>query len=296
MKMKRTLLIGLLLILLCSWEAHAQGQFRKPLKSTNQSILGFSNYNIGLKLGCPWSYMPKSSLHKTAYDGHFGYLIGITGERNLGKWSVALEATLAQKGTKMHNERPYQISLSQNGILRTQYEVAYNVVTVRIPVTYYFKGIIKDDWIVPYVFAGPEVDIPMGFNLNLWPFGINSPATAITRQYDGPEGTDPVILDHDPNSDDPYTLKTTFSPGINVSVAAGIGLMTKIRFENSAILFKLDAAYNRGIWNLAVPTKEGWKWLFEKQENSIFAHDVEVNFSVVFPIKKILRDACYNFR
>ena len=285
MNMKRTLLIGLLLTLLCCWEVRAQGQFRKPLKSTNQSILGFSNYNIGLKVGCPWSYMSKSSLHKTAYDGHFGYLIGITGERNLGKWSVALETTFAQKGTKMHNEQPYQISLSQNGILKTQYEVAYNVVTVRIPVTYYFKGIIKDDWIVPYVFTGPEVDIPMGFNLNLWPFKMEKPIMATTQWHDGPNGDNPL-----PERTEP------FNPSLNVSIAAGIGLMTKVRFENSAILFKIDAAYNRGIWNLAVPTKEGWKWLFEKQENSIFAHDVEVNFSVVFPIKKILRDACYNFR
>lgn len=282
--MKRTLLIGLLLTLLCSG-AYAQRQFRKPLKSTNQSILGFSNYNVGLKLGCPWSYMSKTDLKETTYNGNFGYLIGITGERNFGKLSVALEATFAQKGTKMHNEKPYQISLTQDGILKTQYEVAYNVATVRIPISYYFKGAVKDDKVVPYVFVGPEADIPLGFNLDVLSFSLNREVKAITRRFDGPIGEDPLPVKEE-----------DFNPGINVSIVAGVGLMTKVRFENSAVILKFDVAYNRGLMNLAQPTKDAWKWPFEKQDPRIFANDVEANFSIVFPIKKILHDACYNFR
>ena len=281
--MKRTLLIGLLLTLLCSG-AYAQRQFRKPLKSTNQSMLGFSNYNIGLKLGCPWSFMTKNDLKETTKDGNFGYLIGITGERNLGKLSIALESTFAQKGNRMHNERQYQISLSQLGILKTQYEVAYNVVTVRVPVTYYFKGMIRGDIIVPYVFAGPEVDIPLGFNFDLFNFKMNQ-VEAVTQQFDGPKGDHPLT-----------PIKEAFEPGLNVSMVAGLGLMTRIRFENSAIFLKFDAAYNHGLMNLAVPTEEAWKWPFEHQEKRIFAHDVEVSLTMVYPIKKILHDACYNFR
>lgn len=283
--MKRTILIGLLLSLLCCGVVYAQDQYRKPLKSTNhQSILGFSNYNIGLKFGCPWSYMTKSDLKETVSDGNFGYLVGIVGERNLGKWSVALESTFAQKGAKMHNTKPYQISLSQYGTLRTEYEVAYNVVTARIPVTYYFKGTVKEDKIVPYIFAGPEVDVPLGFNFDLLAFKMND-VKAVIRRFDGPNGDDPLP-----------EIPEDFQPGINVSMVAGAGVMSKIRFENSAIIFKLDIAYNRGLMNLGVPTAEAWKWPFEQQERQIFAHDVEVNFSIVYPIKKILHDACYNFK
>lgn len=273
--MKHTLLIGLLLMALCCSGAYAQRQFRKPLKSTSQSMLGFSNYNVGLKLGCPWSFMTKSDLHETVYDGNFGYLIGITGERNLGKLSIGLESTLAQKGTKMHNERKYQHSLSEAlYTLKTQYEVAYNVLTVRIPVTYYFKGMVRDDKIVPYVFAGPEVDIPLGFNFDLFKLSKDTVAATI-QQFDGPTGENPLPL-----------KKEAFKSGLNVGLVAGLGFMTKIRFENSAIILKFDAAYNQGLFNLAVPTKE----------ERIFANDVEVNFSIVYPIKKILHDACYNFR
>lgn len=283
--MKHTLLIGLLLMALCCSEAYAQRQFRKPLKSTSQSMLGFSNYNIGLKLGCPWSFITKNDLHETVYDGNFGYLIGILGERNLGKLSIALESTLAQKGTKMHNERGYQISLSQDGTLKTQYQVAYNVLTVRVPITYYFKGTFREDKIVPYIFAGPEADIPLGFNFDLFSFKMNNKVESITQQFDGPNGNEPLT-----------PIKKLFKPNFNVSMVAGLGLMTRIRFENSAIFFKFDAAYNQGVLNLAVPTKESLNWIFETQEKRAFAHNVEVNFSIVYPIKKILHDACYNFR
>jgi hypothetical protein len=285
--MKQVFFIGFLLTMLCCYEAHAQRQFRKPLKSTSQSILGLSNYNIGVKLGCPWSYMQKSDWgNEIKYDGIFGYLIGISAERYLGKWSVALEGTFAQKGNKIHHETPYQISLHENGILKTQFDVAYNVATIRIPVTYYFKGLIRDDKIVPYLFAGPEIDIPLGFNLDLWNLHYDSEVTAFYREYDGPNGDHPLTP-----QETPFNYN-----GINASFVAGMGLMTKVRLESSAIFFKLDAAYNRGLLNLAVPTKEAWKWPFEKQEKRIFAHDVEVNFTIVFPIKKKLRDACYGFR
>ena len=285
MTIKTKLILLLTLIMLAGTKSYAQGQYRKPLKSTNQSILGFSNYNIGLKLGCPWSYMSKSDLKETAYDGHFGYLAGITGERNLGKWSVALEATFAQKGTKMHNKKPYQISIEQEGILKTEYEVAYNMATVRVPVTYYFKGTVKDDKVVPYAFGGPEFDIPLGFNLDLLSFSMNREVKAITKRFDGPTGENPLPI-----------KEVDFNPGINIGMVVGMGLMTKVRFENSAVIFKFDVAYNRGLMNLSAPTKEAWKWPFEKQDIRTFAHDVEASFSIVFPFKKILHDACYNFR
>lgn len=275
--MKKSLIICFILIALASAKGYAQGQYNKPLKSSNHSILGFSNYNIGIKLGCPWSYMQKIGLKETSYDGNFGYMIGIMAERNLGKLSVALESTFAQKGTKMHNTKPYQISLTSDGILRTEYSNAYNVVTIRIPVTYYFKGLVKDDKIVPYLFAGPEVDIPLGFNFDLWSFKTNN-VVAVTKRFDGPIGENPLP-----------EKREGFNPGINISIAAGVGFMTKVRFENSAIIFKFDAAYNYGIRNLS---SEGAKW---SQTEGIHAHDVEVSFSIVYPIKKILRDACAYF-
>ena len=150
--------------------------------------------------------------------------------------------------------------------MKTQYQVAYNVATVRVPVTYYFKGMIKDDVVVPYIFLGPEVDIPLGFNFDLWSFKTESPVMATTQRFDGPTGDNPL-----PKKTEP------FDPGINLSAAAGIGFMTKVRFENSAIILKLDAAFNYGIMNLA---SEGSRW---SQTEGIHAHDAEINLSITIP-------------
>lgn len=285
--MKKSLIICVILILWAGMEGFAQKQFRKPLKSSSQSIAGFSDYNVGLKLGCPWSYMPKSDLNEVTYDGHIGYLIGVTGERNFGKLSVGAELSFAQKGTKMHNEKEYQIALDSTGLLRTYYSTAYNVASLRIPVTYYFKGLIKNDVVVPYIFAGPEIDIALPFNINLSSFSIDTTIWAVTEKFDGPSGENPFS-----------TNKDAFVPPlINVSAVAGLGVMTKIRIENTAIIIKFDAAVNCGLLNLAAtPTTDGWKWPFQEQEKKIFSHDAEVNLTIVYPIKKILRDACYSFR
>ena len=282
--MKTKLIILLSILFMASVNCHAQGQYRKPLRTSSQTKLGFSNYNIGLKLGCPWSYMTKSDLQKTSIDGHFGYLAGLLVERNLGKWSVALEGSFAQKGNRMHNEREYQISLTQKGFLKTTYSVAYNVVAIRVPVTYYFQGVVKEDKVIPYVFLGPEVDIALPFNFDLFHSRFDSEVNAVIQRYDGPTG------EHFFSE-----TSTPFNPPVNISAVAGVGLMTKVRIENNALHFKLDVAYNRGLMNLNVPTQEGWQWPFEPQENRIFAHDVEVNFSIVYPIKKILHDACHYF-
>ena len=273
----KTVIVLLLLALACCHQVQGQRQFRKPLRSSNQSRLGTSNYNVGLKLGCPWSFMPKSDLKETTYDGNIGYLAGLIIERNFGKLSVSAESAFAQKGTKMHNEKPYQISLQEDGIVKTTFSVAYNVVTLRIPVTYYFKGMIKDDKVVPYVYAGPEIDLALPINLDLKNMKLDT-VIAITQKYDGPTGENYFM-----------EKKTAFQPPINISAVAGLGLMSSIRIENNALFFKFDAALNYGFRNLADAS-------FQSQGGSIYAHDVEINFSIVYPIKKILHDACYNFR
>lgn len=292
--MKKNLIICILLVALIGLEGHAQRLYRKPLKSTRQAMLGFSDYNVGVKIGCPWSVMIDSELQESTYDGHFGYSAGVFVERSFGRWSVALESDFAQKGTKMHNERPYQISLDTLGIVRTVYSVAHNVVSLRIPVTYYFKGMVKNDVIVPYVFAGPQVDLPLKFNLKLSDFTVDTIANAIITKFDGPKGNKPFS-----------EVKNRFNPVLNVSAFAGLGIMGRIPTDGSAIIIKFDIAANYGIRNL---DEEGFIWkqvtddkgkkkiVLKENSHIIRAHDIEANLTVVFPIKKRLHDACYNFR
>jgi len=291
--MKRSLVIGFLLFL--SVTLSAQGQFRKPLKSQKQGTnLAFSNYTVGVKLGCPWSLLTDSKLSKVNYSGNFGYTFGLIAERYFSMFSIGIEGLFSQKGTKMYYDMPYQLSLDPNspnysGIYHREYFMGYNVASVRVPLTYYFKGVIKDDKVVPYLWIAPQVDIPLGFNATLrdGKFLYENPPTHTTiTTYDS-------YRDEIQNNVDASAL-------LNISALAGVGLMARVPTESSAIIIKFDLAANFGLRNLA---EEGFIWkkdssgnLVPKENTRIIrSHDAEANITIIFPIKRRLRDACYYF-
>lgn len=284
--MKRNLVISI--VLLVAFSLSAQAQFRKPLKSERrESNLAFSDYTIGLKFGCPWSVMLDSELTEVTYQGNIGYSVGIVAERYFSKFSLGIEGLFAQKGTEMHYDMSYQQSLSVNGIYHREFSWGYNVVSVRTPLTYYFKGTFKDDKVIPYLFIAPQVDIPLAFNATLKqgkPVMEPTEQTTITTYGNFAE-----------------TIKNNASPSLNISAIGGLGLMGRIPTDGSAIIIKFDVGANYGLRNLA---EEGFIWRWDQtanklvpKENSriIRAHDVEAHLSVIFPIKKRLRDACYYF-
>ena len=284
--MKRNLIIGIVLLVA---SLSAQAQFMKPLKSQRQeSNLAFSDYTIGVKLGCPWSVMLDSELSKVTYKGNIGYSLGIVIERYFPKFSVGIEGLFAQKGTEMNYDMSYQQSLTTNGIYHREFYWGYNVVSIRIPLTYYFKGTFRDDKVIPYVFIAPQVDIPLSFNATLKQgkpvFEPKTEQTIVTTYSD--------FID---------TLRINATPSMNISAIAGLGLMGRIPTDGSAIIIKFEVGANYGLRNLA---EEGFIWKLDKdtkklvpKENSrtICSHDLEAHLSVIFPIKKRLRDACYYF-
>ena len=288
--MKRSLVISILFIL--AFSLSVQAQFRKPLKSQKQGAnLAFSNYTIGLKLGCPWSLILDSDLTKVSYSGNIGYNIGIVAERYFPRLSVGIEGLFSQKGTKMYYDLPYQVSFNQNGIFHREYYMGYNVVSVRTPVTYYFKGAVKDDKVVPYVFIAPQVDIPLNMNATIrqGEFLYENPPTQTTLTTYG-DVVDKLVK--------PVNTKSL----LNVSALAGVGLMARIPTETSAIIIKFDIAANYGLRNLA---EEGFIWkqdpntgklVLKENTRSVRSHDAEANLTVIFPIKKRLHDACYIYK
>lgn len=273
--MKRAAFIIILLITCCCTESVAQGYFKKPLKASKHAQSGLSHYNIGMKLGCPWNIISVSYLNDTRHLGLIGYAIGITGERNFNRISIGLEGTFAQKGTRMENTKLFQTSLDDDpptGTLVSRYYLAYNVFTIRIPVTWYFHGILSNDNFVPYLYAGPEIDLPSPFNFLIVDGGFKTggPYNVIKRR----ENNGPWV-----------ETQANNAPVINASAVLGVGMMLKLPTESSTLFFKFDAALNYGVRNLSAAA-----------DNSIFAHDLEVNATILFPIKRRLHDACYSFR
>lgn len=287
--MKRLLAISIFLLL--TFSLSAQGQYRKPLRSQKQGTnLAFSNYTFGVKLGCPWSILLDSELSKVTYSGNLGYSFGLVAERYYQRISIGIEGLLSQKGTKMYYDMPYQVSLTQNGIYHREFYMGYNVVSVRIPITYYFKGAIKDDKVIPYVFIAPQVDIPLAFNATIrnGEFLYETPPTQTTLTTYGDvanKSVSPVVTD----------------ALWNVSALAGVGIMARIPTESSAIIIKFDVAANYGLRNLA---EEGFimkkdpstgELVWKENAKTIRSHDAEANLTIIFPIKRKLRDACYYF-
>ena len=274
--MKKTVLI-VLLFAFCCMDGMAQRSFSQPLKSSREFQSGLSDYSLSLKLGCPWSVMPVSNLDNTRFTGLFGYLIGIAGERNFEHFSIGLEGTFAQKGTRMRNTKTFQNSLQDtppSGTSVLRYTLAYNVFTVRIPLTWHFSGLPFNENIVPYVFAGPEFDIPSPKNYTLAK-GFNHP--------------DPYcIIEKKINDGDWFQIDkpaTTLKGIINASVVGGFGAMITIPTRKSSLFLKVDLAANYGLINLSA-----------SKEESIHAHSAELSFRLLYPIKKRLHDASWSFK
>ena len=261
---KKSLIVILLLASLL--EGYAQGQFRKPLKSQGRSSnFALSKYAIGLKGGCPWSVMPSYDLQHVTYDGYFGYAAGLVIERYFGSFSIALEGLFSKKGTEMYYDSPYQISLNTTGTFHKDFALDFRTITARIPVAYYFKGIFKDDMLVPFLFLGAQVDYPLE----------KTTESTTTTTY----GSNSMV---EPNT-------VNLSP--NASGLVGLGLLTRIPMGGTALLFKLDIAANYGLIDLAAQ-----KFTLKNDNGCIRLHDIEANASIIVPIKKRLHDACYSFR
>ena len=286
--MKRFLIIGILLVFVAS--ANAQGQFSKPLKSQRQSTnLAASSNTIGVKLGCPWSLMIDSEFSHVSYAGNVGYNFGLVFEHYFSKFSIGIEGLFSQKGTKMYYDMSYQQNLTTNGIFHREYYLGFNMVSVRIPVTFYFNGAIKDDKFVPYAFIAPQFDMPLGFNATFRKgnFLMETPPTQTTITTYG-------------SYYDEQTKPFDVSSLYNIGALAGVGLMTRIHTESSAIIIKFDVAANFGLRNLAeegfiVKKNSSGDLVLKDNVNPVRLHDAEANVTVIFPIRRRLRDACYFF-
>lgn len=285
MKITSIITTGFLLLVM-SLCIPAQGQFNKPLKSQKQNAnLAVSDYTIGFTVGCPWSVMTKSDLSNVKYSGNIGYSAGLLVERYFSRFSLGLEGLFSQKGTRVSYEMPYQISLNDDGVFARESYLGYNLISVRLPVSYYLKGTFKDDKVIPYFFIAPQIDLPLPFNAAFrdGKFSYGPVVTTTITNY----GSFHDEVNH------PATMD--WKKSWNTGILAGVGLMARIPTEISAIIIKFNVALNYGLLNLAWEKIDGGSPLgiFLPGDLCIRSHDVEANLSVVFPIKRQLKDACY---
>lgn len=260
--MKLGYLLHIILIAAGISTGYAQQQFRKPLRSPSETN-SMGKYYLGVKMGCPWSVLTKSDLDNTTYSGHWGYLAGVSGECFFNRFSLGLETCWAQKGTRMHRESIYQVSLNQNGTIIKEISVSYNVINIRVPATYYLTSIMGRKKPIPYLFVAPTVDIPVPFT-----------RATLENTVTGTQSTS--------------TIQTIY-PGLNAGVAAGLGMMTALPMGGSTMLMKLDLGMNQGLINMATKT-------IKEEGVVILSQSLEASITLLFQLKKRLHDACHSFR
>ncbi|MCR5013650.1 MAG: hypothetical protein K6A28_02625 [Bacteroidales bacterium] len=266
--MKYRLLIGIILFTLASTTGYAQRQFKrqyqKPLRSSLEANSALGKYYLGFTVGTPWSWISLSNLNETSNKGRLGYQAGIAGERFFKSFSVGAYATITQRGTTLHNSRTYEISLTETSTVDKTMTIHYDVATFRAPIAYYLQHVFPTKRFIPYLFVAPEVEVP----INL----ISDPYMETTT----------VI------GNDSETLKETIQPKMNVCGVAGAGLLFKAGSSNKTVLVKFDLGMNVGLLNQASSNL---------QESGVFlrSHSLEANLTLLFLLKKPLRDAGYYF-
>jgi len=120
---------------------------------------------------------------------------------------------------------------------------------------------------IPYVFAGPEVNLPSPVNI---------------RYTDGEFTVDELAYMHITYGDNMQTVEESFKPLVNVSAVAGGGMVFQIPTSGSNLLLKVDAALNIGLLNQT-----------RISDVRIYGNSLELCVSLLFPIKKRLFDGCH---
>lgn len=220
----------------------------------------------------------KTDLQNSSYDGRFGVLLGISGERYFQHFSLGVDVFYAQRGTKMHRENNYQISFQEYGKRFVELSAAYDVVALRVPFTYYLLDLSKKA--VPYLFIAPEMDLPLPIALlpqeKTWLPTIGAPIMK-TKEIFIQHG-DTIIQSH----------QSAISPRLNVSAVAGAGMLIQVHTRGSTMLLKFDVGVNVGLLNQATDANKG-------QGTVILSHSLEACATLLFRFKRPLRDACHYF-
>lgn len=279
--MKKFLRI-ILILFLVQLTVEATAQFKKPLsKPRKQSDEAL--FNLGIIAGPSITYWRHINVDQADQwylkdytpKLQIGYTGGLYFEAILGKhWSVGLQALFTQHKFSMEyvNKRyPYDWD---NGIqyLERKYDVTanYQSVALAIPVSFYFFT-VKDP-IRPYLYIAPRFSYILNGDI-------------LQTVTDKKPGSDPVEnIEQHPLCPDNHT---TF----NVGATAAIGLQFRISMSYYYFLVKTEASAN---WNFLNTYSE--KQLENEFYNKRQDADAAVTISLVFPLKKSLKDACHIMR
>ena len=283
MKKALTILFAFLMLLAGSSKA----QFAKALPQANPAAANSdATYNIGIIGGInatrwfdwggnftnyeqPVFLFDKNAILPSLLNHG---LAGIVVERKLGENnSIGIEALYANRWTNLLYEytRPTLIDTQQSDRAaqnhRWQDSVIYHEINVQVPLSHFFLS--PESKIRPYAFVAPRFTLPL--------FGISYSRNrqALFASHLGAGNADYVI----------DTLPGQSMRHWNIGAVAGVGIQFRFDIASYYLLLRLDASCQLG--------------LIEEPSSFSRRHigDAAARFTLLFPLKKLQKDACLNW-
>lgn len=283
MKKALTILFAFLILLAGSVKA----QYAKSLPQTHLSGSNSeANYNVGIIGGInatrwfdwggnftnyeqPVFLLDKNAILPSLLNHG---LAGIVVERKLGENnSIGIEALYARRCTNITYDYLSSIAIGHQQSDRTQTinhrqdSVFYHEINVQVPLTHYFLG--SESKIRPYVFIAPRFSLPL-FGTDYW------------QKYQVYSGSNLGTINIERGVD---SLPGQRMRPWNIGAVAGAGVQFKLDIASYYLLLRLDASCHWGI--LKEPTSFGQRHI----------GDAAARFTLLFPLKKLTKDACLNW-
>lgn len=300
---KANFLFFLVFTLLCGT---AKAQFNKPIKPAYSRVTSTeAKYNIGLTGGLNTMHWFHYGGTETKYNQpfNFGIMGGLVVERKLNNSnSIAIEGLFAMRNTQLNYEvLNFPVGINQNKNYYRQLDVDYMEIEVQAPFTHYLgQGNLR-----PYVFIAPRVSVPMSGKIN-W-----------KRTEIEDYGMSTQHLSNSPSIDTVVEMNAQNTWQCSIGVVAGAGLIYKLIMGNYYFLIKADVSAHAALLHFNFVNTPPFvdhasllnSFTYEEQhgtlENVIGAGyidpylmgtrintDAAVKLTLMFPLKKQLKDAC----
>lgn len=284
----------------------AKAQFAKALPQTNPATPNSeATYNLGIFGGLNTTRWFEGRKSYTHYEQPFFLLdqnailssvlnhglAGIIVERKLGENNaVGIEASYANRWTCLNYNYTYPPTAEQQQYDRTsdlihrQDSALYHEINIQVPLTQYLMG--PENKVRPFVFIAPRFSLPL--------FG-----TIHQQKYHTDSEGHPRL--------GPYEYSIDTLPGQNmrpwnIGAVVGAGLQFRVDLSSYYLLLRLDVSCHYGILNAKSASNENntngvinTRNTSSAQVDKLHIGDATAKFTILFPLKKAVNDACMNW-
>ena len=274
----------ILILILLQLAVEVNAQFRKPLSSPKKQ-LDNAMFNLGVIAGPNYTHWHHINVAQADdwflknYSPKFewGYAGGVTFEAILSKHlSAGINAMYDRHRISMQytNEKfPYDWNGGHLLYKQRLYELKadYHAIEASLPVTFYFFN--PKDIVRPYIYVAPRFSYCIG--------GDNIHTIIDSIPHRKPEIT----------SSDTTSIVPNNHIAFNVGANMGVGTQFRINTEYYYFIIKVEAC---ATWYFRNSFTE------QQRKNEFYNKrldaDAATMVSFIFPLKKVLRDACYIMR